>query len=271
MNIIILLALLLKVLADVDISSPPSGRRYTADNGRVTIPVEWEDSAPDEDDQFSLTKAETYSILLCTGSASYPIECFDTLVDAEEYTEGSDDFSQNVRIDADACDDGFYFLQIYVTFGASKATTHYTNRFELRDMTGSTRTLTVANTFENGSPPDQTDGADTAVPSSLFSITYTRQTGRTKYAPMQMQPGSSVTASTWSRKHATSAITTYYSALRPSPNCYSTITPGRSYTYTSLHNWAAVAPTPSVRYNPRERVTPASLSQAAKRKRWLDE
>ncbi|EGV64596.1 Cell wall synthesis protein kre9 precursor [Yamadazyma tenuis] len=254
-------------MADVSLTSPDTSKTFTASGSSVKVPIAWKDDG--SDDEWSLSKADKYSILLCTGSGSYPIECFDYLVKYKDYTTGNDDFSETLSIDVDACDDGYYFFQVYIEFSSSKFTTHYSNRFELKDMTGSTKELTVQNTFDDGSPPDQTVGADTSINSKSFSITYTLQSGKTKYAPMQLQPHTTLRGSTWSRMFPTSSVS-YFPSLHGSPNCLTTVTPGWSYTPKSLHNWAAVAPTPSVKYDPSERVTPASLSTASKRKRWLD-
>lgn len=259
------------VLGDAEITAPEKDKTYSASGGSVKVPIKWEDSSDgDEDDEFSLVNAQTYSILLCTGTGSYPIECFETLEDEKEYTDGSDDFSYEADMDEDICDDGYYFFQVYISFGGEKATTHYTPRFELKDMSGSTKTLTVANTYNDDPPPDNTEGVDTvAVASRSRKLGYTEQTGKTRYAPIQTQPATKVTASTWKRAHETSEVT-YYTGYRPSPNVLTTITGGWDYSVTSVHNYAHQNPQPSVKYNPRERITRASLSTAAKKRRWLD-
>lgn len=263
-SILFLLTFFAYVLADVDLTAPKKDQTFTASGGSVEVEIKWDDDA-DEDSDYSLTQAKSYSVLLCTGSSS-AIECFKTYVDGEDVEDVT---SYKAEIDTDTCDDGFYFFQVYVAYNELQSTIHYTNRFELKGMSGSTKTLTVANTYTGDSPPAQTSGTVANADSKSFTVPYTLQTGKTRYAPMQLQPPTKVTAKTWTRKFPTSAVT-YYSTAAPTPSIKSTITPGWSYTFTSLHNWAEVAPTPSVRYNPSERVTPASLSTASKKRRWLD-
>ena len=86
---------------------------------------------------------------------------------------------------------------------------------------------------------------------------YTMQTGVSRFAPMQMQPQSAVTAQTWTRKFPTSSVS-LYSTLRKSPDKLTTITPGWSYTLPSDYNYATPAPFPSDNggwYNPKDRQT----------------
>lgn len=261
-----ILLLVAKVLGDVSITAPKTGQSYSASGGSATVDIKWIDSTDDDDDQFSLSKIKTYTISLCTGPST-AIECFATILKAESL----DDTEYQASVKSSLADDGYYFFQIYAVFPDSATTIHYTNRFELTDMTGSTNTLTVKNTDTGTAPPAQTQGVDaSSVDSKSFTVPYTAQTGKTRYAPMQLQPGTKAdTDGSWSRKFPTSAVT-YFSTITPSPKVLSTITPGWSYTITSKANWAAPAPTPSIKYAPKDRVTKASLSSAAKSKRWLD-
>lgn len=254
------------VLGDVSITAPKAGDSYSASGGSASVDIKWIDSTDDDDDQFSLSKVKTYTISLCTGPSS-SIECFATILKAESL----DDNKYTASVKASAADDGYYFFQIYAVFPNSAATIHYTNRFELTDMTGSTNTLTVKNTVTGTAPPAQTNGADaSSFDSKSFTVPYTLQTGKTRFAPMQTQPGSKAkTDESWSRKFPTSSVN-YYTSASPSPVVLSTITPGWSYTINSKANWASPAPTPSIKYAPKDRVTKASLSTAAKSKRWLD-
>lgn len=263
-SILFLLSFLVYVLADVEFTAPKKDETFTAKGDSVEIDIKWKDDS-DEDSDYSLKKASSYSVLLCTGSSN-SIECFHTFVKVKKLDDAK---SYTADIDTDLCDDGYYFFQVAILFSETQFTIHYTNRFELKGMKGSTKSLTVANTFTGDSPPDQTSGTIANINSKSFSIPYTEQTGKTRYAPMQMQPPTKVTAKSWTRKFPTSAVT-YYSTRAPTPSIKSTITPGWSYTYKSVANWASPAPTPSVKYNPSDRVTPASLSTASKKKRWLD-
>ena len=262
-GLFIFMMLWLGIVADVKLKAPKSGQTYS---GPAKIKIEWEDDG-DKDSQFSLAKAKIFTISLCSGSSS-KVDCLKKpLKQWDSYDD--DDTSYTAEIDSDMVKDGYYFFQVYVNFGKEIQTIHYSNRFELEDMDGDNE-LDVPVTYTTGTPADQTQGAAAEnVDSASFSIPYTKQTGLTRYAPMQKQPGSTVTASEWKRLFPTSDVT-YFSTIQHSPKFQSTITPGWSYTIVSYPNYASPAPTPSVRYDPKERVTPASLSTANKRRRWLD-
>ncbi|KAK6204633.1 cell wall synthesis protein [Scheffersomyces amazonensis] len=252
--------------ADVSISTPEAGSSYSGSGGAAVIDVTWVDSSADATDMFSLKNAQTYTILLCTGS-NLEIQCDNNnpLLSNEALTTDS----YKVSIKQNLYPNGNYFLQVYTVFAQKATTTHYSGRFTLTGMTGATATWVV--TVTGAAPAAQTSGnaITTTFASSLFSIPYTLQTDKTRYAPMQTQPGSQVTATTWSAKYPTSAVT-YYSTIAGSPVVYSTITPGWDYTPSSLVNWATVATYPNYYYPASSRVSKATLSSAAKKRRWLD-
>ena len=152
----------------------------------------------------------------------------------------------------------------------------YTDRFQLKGMDGgsmtfgSTKSLSVALTATGDAPAATTQGGDTSIDSRSFSVTYTKQTGTKRYAPMQTQPGSTITHKSMTRRFATSSYSAY-STYKKSPNVMTTITPGWDYDVTSLPNYATVAPYPNTAYPASERITAtASLTSAAKKRRWLD-
>lgn len=253
------------VVADVDITSPKSGETFSGSSGSASIKITWDDS-DDSDSPKSLDNAKGYTISLCTGPTSDgDIQCLDPLVKNEAISGKS----KTVSIPQNSVPNGYYYFQIYVTFTNGGTTIHYSPRFKLTGMSGPTATLDVT---ETGSvPADQASGFDTATTadSKSFTVPYTLQTGKTRYAPMQMQPGTKVTATTWSMKFPTSAVT-YYSTKAGTPNVASTITPGWSYTAESAINYASVAPYPTYWYPASERVSKATISAATKRRRWLD-
>lgn len=254
-------------MADVSISSPGAGRSFSGTSGSVTIDLEWVDSGavPLLDD------VNTFTFLLCTGPNNN-VNCFSQLA-LEVPAADLLDNSYTATFLNTVCANGLFYIQI-TAVTTDGYTLHYTNRFTLNGMTG-TRRLTGS-----GSPPQgQTllQGGPTIAPIDPRSWTlhYTQQTGSTRYAPMQTQPGTTVTATSWSRRFPTSAVT-YYSTVRHSPNVYSTTTLPWTYTMESLINQATPAPNPSVLgwYPASERIQSASLSTYAdsdvqkKRKRW---
>lgn len=264
MRLLYILFLLGLVFADVEITSPTSGDSFSGSSGKATFNIKWKDNSEDGD-TLSLDNVKTYTILLCTGPNG-DIDCLNHLVKQQSISgnEYSASISQN------SVPNGYYYLQIYTDFGEGVgATINYSDRFKLTGMSGSTATVSQAVTYTGDSPAGYTSIQSVAINSKSFSITYTLQTGRTKFAPMQLQPGSSITHSTWSRRFPTSSYTVYTS-ISPSPNAYSTITPGWSYTPVSATNTASSADYPTYFYAASSRVSKATLSTASKRKRWLD-
>lgn len=265
--LVLLVALIVQVIADVSITAPASGKSYSASSGSVTVTVKWVDDTDDDSDDTSLSKVTKYAIVLCTGSNSQ-IKSVKTLT-----TDLSkDELEYAAVIDDSYGPDGDYFIQVYATFSEGY-TIHYTNRFELTGMSGSASDFTFSASYfsvTGDSPSAQTDigGGATSINSASFSVPYTEQTGRTRYAPMQTQPGSSISYTMYSTRLATSAYTPYTS-ISPSPDVWSTITPGWSYTVTSVYNTASVAAYPTYYYPASSRVQLATLS-AAKKRRWLD-
>ncbi|KAI3406158.2 KRE9 [Candida oxycetoniae] len=260
----IFLATLSRVLGDVEITSPEDGDTFSGSSGQASIKVEWKDDSSDSD--FSLDKIKFYTISLCTGTNN-PIQCYEpAYVDQKKLTTTS----STINIPQNAVPNGMFYFQIYTMFTNGADTIHYSPRFKLTGMTGPTSTYVVTATgdqpgaiTENYNPAGNTDF------SASFTVPYTLQTGKTRFAPMQMQPGSTVTATTWTRRFPSSAVT-YYSTKMKSPVVQSTITPGWSYTASSDVNWASVAPYPTNWYSASERVSKASITATKKKRRWLD-
>ncbi|ODQ77283.1 hypothetical protein BABINDRAFT_163561 [Babjeviella inositovora NRRL Y-12698] len=261
-------------IADISLSNPVPGSSFSGSTGTVSISVEWIDSggAP------PVSEIESYTFSLMTGS-NLDISNIATLADAVSALKITDD-TYTVTFKNTVCGNGLFYIQVYGALLASAGSTiQYTNRFTLTGMTGSK----VAS--GSGSPPQGqislvTGGtAAASINPASFSVPYTLQTGSTRYAPMQLQPGTSITVTTWSRRFPTSAVT-YFTTKMASPVVYSTVTPGWSYTINSQPNYASPAPNPSIAgwYAASERLVSASLSGSsnttAKAKRynkWVDE
>lgn len=264
---VLLVALVVQVFADVSITLPTSGKSFSASGGSTTVTVKWVDDTDDDTDDTSLSKVTKYAIVLCTGSNSQ-IKSVKSLTTSLSKSS----LEYDAVIDSSLGPSGDYFIQVYAQFSGGY-TIHYTDRFELTGMSGAASDFTFsASLFSvTGDGPDaqtQLGGATATINSASFSVAYTLQTGKTRYAPMQTQPGSSISYTMYSTRLPTSAYTPY-STLSPSPNVYSTITPGWSYTVTSAYNTASVAAYPTYYYPASSRVQLASLS-AANRRRWID-
>ncbi|ABN64556.2 Cell wall synthesis protein KRE9 precursor [Scheffersomyces stipitis CBS 6054] len=254
--------------ADVDITAPKQGDSFSGSGGSASFKVSWDDDSSDSSDEFSLSNVKYYTILLCTNTNT-EIGCDDKNPLVFQLPLSSK--STTVTVPASNYPNGYYYVQIYTTFKSGSTTAHYSNRFHLTSMSG-TSIASIIYTITGAGPAADTsdiDGGSTTYASSLFTIPYTMQTSTKRFAPMQTQPGSKVTATTWSIKYPTSAVT-YYTTKGPKPVVMSTITPGWDYTPTSLPNAASVAPYPSYFYPASDRVSKATLSAATKRRRWLD-
>lgn len=261
-SLVLLISFILSVNADVSITLPKAGSSFSGSGGSAAFTVSWVDSTSDDTDQFSLSNAKTFTISLCYGPSSAIAGCV-LLMKNTALTK----YTYDASIQSSAFPNGWYFVQVYTTFSDSSTTIQYSGYFQLTGMSGPS---TITATATGAAPQAQTSvagGAGTDVNSASFSMPYTEQTGRTKYAPMQTQPGSTITATTWAPRFPTSSVT-YYLSASPSPNCHSTITPGWDYTATSEINMAAVAPYPTYFYPASSRVSKAQL-QTAKKKRWL--
>lgn len=260
------------VVADVDLTKPDSGQVFSASGGQAKVEIKWKDSSDDKTSPAALAKVLSYTILLCYGAADGEesgIKCLKNspIVKSQKITANS----YTALIETSLVPDGYYYFQVVATYPQQGYSIHYSERFQLKGMSGPT---SIKATAKGDSPGPQisvagVDGAAGAVNSKSFSITYTLQTGRTRYAPMQMQPGSTITHTTWSRRYPTSAVT-IYSTKHKSPVVYSTITPGWSYSRKSFTNLATAQPFESSHYAASKKVQLATLSAGERRKRWID-
>lgn len=167
--------------------------------------------------------------------------------------------------------DGPYFVQVNGFMGAGGTggqSITYTNRFDLTGMKG-----TAIKPFDGGdtSPPGPSDqNLPQDQVSTLADVPYTAQTGRFRYAPMQLQPGTTVTrALKASRRYPTSHVT-YFSSYYGQPSVFSTITPGWSYTFSSMTNYAKTNPAPTVYYHATAVIASSIAAKLPeKTKRWV--
>ena len=253
------------VMADMEFTAPNAGKTYTASGGKVSVEIKWDDDGSD----LNFKDIKKYIVSLCTGPND-DIECT-SIEQVSDLTKKS----YTASIDASAFPNGWYYFQMYNTYDLGISIL-YTDRFQLKGMDGgsktfgSTMSLSVALTATGDAPAATTQADDKPIDSRSFSITYAKQSGKTKYAPMQTQPGSTITYKSMSRRFATSSYSAY-STYRKSPNVMTTLTPDWDYKPASKPNYATVAPYPNTAYPASERITAtASLTSAAKKRRWLD-
>jgi hypothetical protein len=142
-----------------------------------------------------------------------------------------------------------YFLKMETIATAGGYTWNYSPRFTLSGMTGTFSAAALAEQKKGDtSPPASVDTTTSATTTdgglSLAKVPYTMQTGPTRYAPMQTQPGSKITAKSASRLYPTSSVS-LFKTIGPAPNVQTTITQPWDYTVTSLENTASPAPNPT--------------------------
>lgn len=248
-KIILLFALLHQVFAAIELTDLKSS--YDATDG---IDITWKDDS----DYPSLSDLGTLHISLCTGPND-DITC-NIITKTIKADAKKADLDLSSVIDMGAS--GEYYLQFYSSIGYIM----YSDRFKLSDMSG-----TVEPSGTGTPPADTYPDLGTSAMAASIAITYTLQTGPTRYAPMQTQPGSTVTRSLVpSRRYPTSAVT-YFSTAMASPSQVSTVTTSWSYTFSQLTNYASHLSNPTGYYPASAALSSSMEAQSMKRKkRWVD-
>ncbi|KAF5099777.1 hypothetical protein D0Z00_001518 [Geotrichum galactomycetum] len=227
--------------ADYTFTSPAAGQTFAA-SSPITIKFEDDGGIP------AMTEITSTQVLLCTGSNS-AISCFsDNLVGTFTPSESKTSYEANLASLTSLGSNGRYFFQFY-SVGSGGTTIHYTERFTLTGMTGTTKATDGGDTTPpTGSNSFNTGNDDDSVITKSNTIPYLSQTGRIRYAPMQMQPGSKVThALTASRRFPTSSVT-YFTDYTLRAYAITTKTPSWSYTISQAPNWVATLPSPTGYY-----------------------
>ncbi|EJS43210.1 kre9p [Saccharomyces arboricola H-6] len=247
------------VLGDVNIVSPNSKSTFSPSGGSVSVPVEWMDNGAYP----PLSKFSWFTFSLCTGPNT-KIDCIATIakkIYPSDLTKDDSVYSYTATFASTLTGDGQYYIQVYAWVDNQGSTIHYTPRFQLTSMAGATDYTysdTVAPTPQTSIQTTTTNDAPaTSIDSRSFTVPYTKQTGTSRFAPMQMQPNTKVTATTWTRKFSTSAVT-YFSTFGSLPQQGTTVTPGWSYTISSGVNYATPASMPSDNggwYKPSKRLS----------------
>lgn len=248
------------VRADMDVVEPTANSAFSPSSGTVSITLEM----TDDGDYPTLTDYALFKILLCSG-ANDDVDCFYTIENSlspaslsKTTSDGTTYYSYDVSFASTVVGSGQFFLQVFCMVDSNDYTLHYSPRFSLSSMRGTVTTYTYSG---DSQPSPQyvlpAEAAATSINSASFSITYTLQTGRSRFAPMQMQPNTTVTRTAWTTKYPTSAVT-YYSTFPTTAQQKTTITPGWSYTFISAVNYATPAPCPTDNggwYEPSRRLS----------------
>lgn len=248
------------IVADVSLSKPGSGLKFTVSGGSVSIEITWSDDGGSP----SIKDLESLTFTLCTG-LNLEITAVTTIGSQLKPT----DSSYTASIPASVGASGVYFIQIYAQY-PSGTSIHYLKRFQLNGMTGLAK---ASGSLDDAPPAAQTavttakttvDPTATMDVTKSFLLPYTEQTGIIRFAPMQLQPGLTITATTWSMKYQTSAVTYFLSPLG-APKVQSTVTPGWSYTRTSFVNGVAGLGVHTDAYPPLKVLKLATMSKVVKR------
>lgn len=230
------LTLLPCALADLAVVRPSEGATFSASSGATSVTVQWEDmgGAPE------LSTVTRYVFTLCSGPSN-DIRAVTTLATVAAADITGTQYAVSIPNKSGA--DGRYFIQVFAESPVGYSI-HYSGHFRLNGMAGP---LAPVRESETVAPTPQTmittGGVPAPIQSASFSVTYALQTGLSRFAPMQRQPRTKVTATHWTRQHPTSAVT-YYATIRHSVQQITTITPGWDYTVGNQENWATPAPFP---------------------------
>ncbi|KAK9449853.1 uncharacterized protein V1518DRAFT_414852 [Limtongia smithiae] len=250
--LLVMSAFLRDVYADVEFLTPVSGESYSADD---TFQITWQESG----DVPALSTVTTTSIILCTGSNDDIVQ-LSTLVDGESLS--SLDGGLNVTLNAAVAADGTYFIKMQSIISTGYVI-NYSDRFTLTGMTGSqeasdggsttapsrvyyTDGTTVVGTTTFNTVTTTSSYVSQSVITNSFDVPYQYQgTWTLKYAPMQTQPGTTITATKTARLYPTSSVTIFTTNTLP-PQAYSTTTTAWDYVMTTVVNDASAQPNPSI-------------------------
>ena len=101
----------------------------------------------------------------------------------------------------------------------------------LKGITGTAGPQTENNVNQNAANPNAANGKA----GGPYAVTYTAQTGLTKYAPMQGKPGTKITANKPKPQYPTSSVNIAKTFL-PTPSQVTTMTVSATYSASSQEN-----------------------------------
>lgn len=251
-----LLSMLAVVAADYTITVPTASATYAA---TATIAIKFADDGDDP----TFSDMSSTKVLLCTGPNS-DIHCFSTAVGTFTPSSSLTSYSADLSDLVSEGSNGRYYFQFYSTTSSGDYSIQYSQRFTLTGMSGSYKASDGGDT----SPPDgYTDVDSTPDQSQILSlnkVTYTLQSGKYRYAPMQMQPGSTVTHKlSASRRYPTSSVS-YFTTYTMTAVPVTTYTPTWSYSIKQGVNWASTAASPTGYYAASEALS-RSINAKSKR------
>lgn len=230
-------------LADIEITKPDADTTWS---GGSTVSIEWKDSGEDP----SLDDFSTFGINLCMGSNDNKLCTYVLSADAKFSASTT---QTKVPLPASIVGigngDKVFFLQYRAVKSDGGYTLNYSKRFSIEGMTGTFSEAAVTEQKKGDTDsPDREDksgnSAEATGAAAGAKVTYTRQTGKTKYAPMQSQPGTKITAKSAKRQYPTSD-SKIFTTKGPKPNADTTITQKWDYSWTTKTNTAKPQPKPT--------------------------
>ena len=191
-------------LADVSIQTPEQGSSYSpGSDGTISIDLEWVDDTASP----TLDQITYYTFTLCTGPNDeiVNVKTLASQITASQLTIDSsgDDkkYGYTLSIPKAVTGNGQYYIQVFAWLDNEGSTIHYTPRFTLQKMTGATSytytdaTQPAPQTSIHYNDNANNNGGDNGgtIDTRSFTVPYTKQSGISRFAPMQMQPGTKIT------------------------------------------------------------------------------
>ncbi|KAK9320755.1 hypothetical protein V1517DRAFT_328395 [Lipomyces orientalis] len=252
--VLVLTTLVPRVFADLEFVTPSAGESYSAAN---VLTITWQDDGQSP----SLADMSTTTLMLCGNTDLTTFDCFYHILPIGTPLPPGNTYAWDIP--AAQAADGQYFLQMTPALTTGGYMVIYSNRFTLTGMTGTQTYVTIGDTSGPANEDHQAAPAPTA--SDPFAVSYQDQGDwLTKYAPMQPQPGTTVTAKSVSRQYPTSKIGSIFLTNTMRPSALTTTTMPWSYTLTSVVNEASPQPDPSANGGSYE------ASKKKKKRRWED-
>ncbi|AMD20350.1 HDL394Wp [Eremothecium sinecaudum] len=196
---LLLIGLVRSVLGDVSIVEPGYLDKFSGASGSVKMAVRW------KNDNFIYPYADQinfYNVTLCRGT-KYGVECrpekLAQNVDARKLPEKDGLFSVDVAIDGNVIGDGFFTIQLASSAGLMGYTIVYSKPFQLTDMKGSWDWKGEYNPYpvEEYQITADLQGRPRTYGAEYAKTAYRFQTGLTRFPPLQTQPPTKKTATTW--------------------------------------------------------------------------
>lgn len=239
------------VLGMITVNEPEYGSKYDLSSGSSIITARWsvyDSPGPKKKDVLE------YIFTLVAGP-NYNIEAFEIVgkADAKQVEKQTFTFPLKNTVGGN----GWYYVQVMALTEEGHAI-QYSPRFQLTGMVG-VRTPQPATGKSPPLPEVRMTTLDILanMNSMSFSVPYWKQDGLAKFAPMQTQPPTKVTKTTWTMINPTSSVS-YFKTNKRGREQLTTVTPGWSYGLPSEWNEATPALHPRENggwYNPSQRLS----------------